>query len=71
MALATDKTAVITENLTDAGLEKKQSQNVWKCLINMNFQRYRNFFPIIGKDFSTAYMSTTIRSTALTISPIH
>ena len=71
MALATDKTAVITENLADAGLGKKEIAECLKMIDQHEFSALQNFFPIIVENFLTVYMSITIRLIALTISHTH
>ncbi len=43
MALATDKTAVITENLTDAGLDKKAIAECLKMLDKHEFTALQKF----------------------------
>ncbi len=43
MALATDKTAVITENLTDAGLEKKAVAECLEMLDRHEFSELQKF----------------------------
>lgn len=43
MALATDKTAVITENLTDAGLDKKAVEECLEMLDKHEFSALQKF----------------------------
>lgn len=43
MALATDKTAVITENLADAGLNKKEIAECLKMLDKQDFSALQKF----------------------------
>lgn len=43
MALATDKTAVITENLADAGLDKKEIAECLKMLDQHEFSALQKF----------------------------
>lgn len=43
MALATDKTAVITENLADAGLDKKEIAECLKMLDKQDFSALQKF----------------------------
>lgn len=43
MALATDKTAVITENLADAGLDKKEISECLKMLDKQDFSALQKF----------------------------
>ncbi len=43
MALATDKTAVITENLADAGLDKEEIAECLKMLDKQDYSALQNF----------------------------
>lgn len=43
MALATDKTAVITENLADAGLDKEEIAECLKMLDKQDFSALQKF----------------------------
>ena len=43
MALATDKTAVITENLADAGFDKEEISECLKMLDNQDFSSLQKF----------------------------